>query len=227
MLASFFNSIDFKTVLFLLTTIGAIITALIIYIYRKRQIEYFEYSSIRENVTTEGQKVRDSILDLLKQNEDVDLKLLTELYEEEGRKFYSFTRQPRTIYLRDLQSDLRQMLKEIIKSKEHYALKNKILSLIDEAENKAMSLLEKKPFDDLDDPEKSLLIDILEELPKDKVMPKQKLLQMAEIIKNKYQNIKKLQEENQKSAAWTRWGAFGTIFFGILSLISSIYNVTR
>ena len=227
MLDSFFNSIDFKTAMLFLTTIGAIIAALIFFIYQRRQIALFEYSRIRENVI-EGPKLRDSILDLLKQNDDVDLRLLTELYEGEGRKFYGFPRQPRMIYvLRDLQSDLRKMLKEIIKSKEHYALKNKILSLIDEAENKAKSLLEKKPFDDLGDPEKSLLIDILEELPKDKAMPKQKLLQMAEIIKNKYQNIEKLQEENRKSAAWTRWGAFGTLFFGILSLILSIYSVTR
>jgi hypothetical protein len=229
-MSSLLESVDIKTLLAFIFTILSIFGAFVIFIYQKNRLQerrMFEYSRRFHPDVSEGPGLKESILDLIKQNEDVDLRLLIELYEGENRR-YGPPRQPRTIYvLRDLQSDLRAMLKEIVKTKEHYALKAKIMPLIDEAESKVKSLLEKKPFDDLGDPEKSLLIDILEELPKDKAMPKQKLIQMAEIIKNKYQNIERLQEENQKSASWTRWGAVGTIFFGILSLVLSIYSLKK
>lgn len=215
--------LDFKTAAMYFSIVGGIAAVLILYFMVRKRIDYIMYSPLRESIV-EVPKLADTILELLRSHEDVDIRLLMELYESEGRSYYRFPKQPKKIYvLRELQADLRKILKEVIKSKEHYGLKDKILGFIDEAETKATALLEKKPFDDLGDPEKSLLIDILEELPKDKAMPKQKLLQMAEIIKNKYQNIEKLQLENQKSAAWTRWGAFGTLIFGILSLVLSLY----
>jgi hypothetical protein len=232
-MTSFFDSVDLKTLVFFVFTMTSAIIAFLIFVYQKRQLqkremEYFEYRNRAHQDVSETPSLRDSILDLIKQNEDVDMKLLTELYEGEERRPYGRMGESRAIYiLRQVQSDLRGMLKDIVRSKEHYCLRVKIIPLIDEAEGKLKTLSEKKPFNDIGDPEKSLLIDILEELPKDKAMPKQKLIQVAEIIKNKYQNIEKLQEENQKSAAWTRWGAFGTIFFGILSLVLSIYSVAK
>lgn len=220
-----FSGFDLKMVMEYFPTIVVMIT-IVFYIL----ISYLKYKMkdncivLRESFVS-VQKVNEDILELFKIHEDVDMRLLIEMYEVETRKYCGFKPQPQKIVvLRDIQEDLRRILKEIVKSKEHYNLKDKILSFIEDAENRIISLLEKKPFDDLGDPEKSLFIDILEELPKDKAMPKQKLLQIAEIIKNKYQNIEKLQVENQKSAAWTRWGAFGTLIFGILSLILSFYS---
>ncbi len=53
-----------------------------------------------------------------------------------------------------------------------------------------------------------------------------KAQQLADIIKLKHQDIKKLQLENSKAAGWTRWGTVGTVSFGLLSLALSIYTIS-
>jgi len=79
----------------------------------------------------------------------------------------------------------------------------------------------------LQEPEKSLLVDLLAEISQDKSIPRQKVLQLADIIKLKHQDLLKLQTENAKSAAWTRWGTYGTVFFGILSIVLSVYTTVK
>ena len=51
------------------------------------------------------------------------------------------------------------------------------------------------------------------------------MLQLANIIKIKHQDMMKLQGENAKSAAWTKWGTAGTVFFGVLSIVLSIVTI--
>ena len=97
------------------------------------------------------------------------------------------------------------------------------MSLIQEAQEKIRAANERQPFDGLGEPEKSLLIDLLEVMPDDKPIPRQKAIQLANIIKLKHQDMLQLQQDNAKSSAWTKWGTAGTVFFGILSIILSIY----
>lgn len=73
--------------------------------------------------------------------------------------------------------------------------------------------------------ERSLLIDLIEEIDPAKEIPRQKAQQLADILKLKHQDIKKLQLENAKSAGWTRWGTVGTVSFGLISLALSIYTI--
>lgn len=171
----------------------------------------------------------DKIISSLIPNEKTDLRLLEELYKEEQNSLFLrvFDRETsRTMSLRDIQSSLRKIMKANLESENFPQIRDQCMSLIDLADDEIRSIQERKPFDGLEEPEKSLLADLLEELPHDKPMPKQKALQLADIIKIKHQDTLRLQKENAKATAWTKWGTAGTIFFGVLSILLSIY-VTR
>lgn len=104
-------------------------------------------------------------------------------------------------------------------------IRDRILKLLDQIMKEKADLQHKEPFNDIHDPEKSLLIDIFEEIDPEKTLPRQKTFQLANIIKIKHQDILKLQAENAKAAIWTKWGTAGTVVFGILSLILSFLTI--
>ena len=118
-------------------------------------------------------------------------------------------------------------MSESVKSEDFQSIRDRVIKLIDEGQNEIEVLQQRKPFDGLQEPEKSLLVDMLAEIPNEKPIPQQKVLQLADIIKLKHQDMLKLQQENAKSAAWTRWGTYGTIFFGILSIVLSVYTTVK
>ncbi len=162
--------------------------------------------------------------------EDITLRVLEEVLSTDRYRIYFLsenTDSRRAGALRQIQSSLRLALRDAIKSEDFAALRDRILCLIDEAQAEIHSLQQRKPFDGLQEPEKSLLVDLLGEIPHDKATPRQKALQLADIIKLKHQDMLTLQAENAKSAAWTRWGTYGTIFFGILSIVLSIYTAVK
>ena len=164
---------------------------------------------------------------LLVGRDDVSLRVLEELFASSKIFFHSNPDSRRVYSLYKIQSTLRDILRESIKSEDFPVLRDRVLMLIDEAQKEIDQLQERKPFEGLQEPEKSLLVDLLAELPSEKSIPKQKALQLAEIIKIKHQDMLSLQKENAKSASWTRWGTYGTVLFGILSVILSIYTVVR
>lgn len=97
-----------------------------------------------------------------------------------------------------------------------------MLRLLDELRNERHRLAQKEPFNDIRDPEKSLLIDIFSELPPNDAIVRQKAVQLSNIMKIKHEDISKLQEQNARAANWTRWGTAGTVFLGLLSLALSL-----
>jgi hypothetical protein len=134
------------------------------------------------------------------------------------------TRRKLVIY-RDIQLDLRVILRDAVQQEDFSEIRDAVLELIDETQEEMNQLHEKRPFDGLEEPEKSLLADLLEELPKDKEVLRQKALQLADLIRNKYQNIERLQLSNRKASAWSRWGAFGTFLFGMVSIVVAFYTL--
>jgi len=156
--------------------------------------------------------------------DDISLRLLEEMYISEYYELIYFRIKREPINIRALEiliSDIRGMLKEFIEHEQFPHIRECILQLIDQAQAKLDTLLEQKPFEGLDEPEKSLLMDIQNSIPEENSISRQKTLQLADIIKAKYHDTMQLQLENSKSAIWSRWGTYGTIFFGILSLFLS------
>lgn len=163
--------------------------------------------------------------------DDVNLRVLEEVFATgRSRHFYLPTQNSdsrRASTLRQIQNALRIVLRDAIKSDDFEVLRDRVLRLIDDAQKEIDALQQRKPFDGLLEPEKSLLVDLIADIPQEKTIPRQKALQLADIIKLKHQDMLKLQTENAKSAAWTRWGTYGTIFFGILSIVLSIYTTMK
>lgn len=173
----------------------------------------------------------DDHLKILVAREDIDLRLLEEIFATgRSRRFYIPTQSTdtrRASALRQIQDALRIVLRDALKADDFATLRDRAIRLIDEAQKEIDALQQRKPFDGLQEPEKSLLIDLLSDIPHDKNIPRQKALQLADIIKLKHQDMLKLQTENAKSAAWTRWGTYGTVFFGILSIVLSVYTTIK
>lgn len=207
-------------------TLTVVVVMYVIWNQRRRieRIEYMDSFLTKGDVSKEDETLRQSIMNMIRGTNQPSLKLLVELYRDRPeRHFFLTSRGNRNVpILRDIQEDMRRLLKSAIKEDDFDRTQVVILAIIDEAEQEAKKLQEKKPFQDLGEPEKSLMIDLLEEIPEEKEIPRQKAFQLAEIIKNKYQNIEKLQLDNKKASTWSRWGAFGTLFFGALSLIQSV-----
>jgi len=214
----------------LLPAIVTIIVAAFV-TFGKRAVErMYKFGSIE--LASEGAKQPsfDENLRQLIAREDITLRVLEEVLSTDRYRFYFLsenTDSRRAGALRQIQSSLRLALRDSIKSDDFATLRDRILCLIDEAQKEIHSLQQRKPFDGLQEPEKSLLVDLLGEIPQDKAIPRQKALQLADIIKLKHQDMLNLQTENAKSAAWTRWGTYGTIFFGILSIVLSIYTTVK
>jgi hypothetical protein len=164
------------------------------------------------------------------QRDDTSLRVLEEVFTA-GRSHKSYSILNLDIHristLRQIQEALRQTIKDALQDDAFPTVRDHAIKLIDEAQKEIDALLQRKPFEGLQEPERSLLVDILADLPADKPVPKQKAVQLADIIKLKHQDILNLQAENAKSAAWTRWGTYGTVFFGILSIFLSIYTTSK
>jgi len=165
---------------------------------------------------------------LLLQRDDVTLRVLEEVYEHPRYGFYGDWGSPGSQRLSapdGIQRELRECLRSSVQAADFAPVCDRILGLLDQIKKEKEPLQQKEPFNDLRDPEKSLLIDIFQEIDPTHTIARQKALQFANIIKIKHQDLLRLQVENAKAATWTRWGTAGTIVFGILSLVLSILTI--
>lgn len=160
-------------------------------------------------------------IELLIKDEETTIELLEEIWE--ARRPWFFEGDRRTLKLYQIVETLRNIMRKNIGKDDFSIIKNKAMILIQEAQERIASSNELQPFDGIGEPEKSLLIDLLEVIPNEKAIPRQKTIQLADIIKVKHQEMLQLQKDNAKSSAWTKWGTTGTVFFGILSIILSLY----
>jgi hypothetical protein len=158
--------------------------------------------------------------------DDVTLRLLEEVYvAPDDYRNHFWERSPdalRANSLAGLESLIRDALRNSVGNDDFQSYKDRLLKLLDEIRCERAKMDQKEPFNDIRDPEKSLLIDIFNELPEANSVVRQKAVQLSNIVKIKHQDIAKLQEENARAASWTKWGTAGTIFFGLLSLILSL-----
>lgn len=213
-------------------TILPILIAIALFLFKKiasLSIEKNTAIEYPEGIESGKPSVSENIKVLIAR-EDVSLRVLEEIYQTNRSRRFFFSQNgdsKRAIDLRKIQEILRDVLNDSIKSNDFATIRDKIIKLIDDAQIEIDLLQQRKPFDGLQEPEKSLLVDLLAELPDVKPIQRQKVLQLADIIKLKHQDMLKLQQENAKSAAWTRWGTYGTIFFGILSIVLSIYTAVK
>lgn len=223
-MSSIIDYFDFNIVALSLTLSGLSLVTYRFYTHRRNNISTIS-SSDMELFGRKVSNIGDDIFDLLKSGEHVEFRLIQELYESEYFFNPSLPIESKKIFiLNEVIYDLKCMLKKLIKTKEDYSLKDKIFNLIDEAEKRYNSLMEKEPFEGLEDPERSLFIDVLEIIPAEENVYRQKLIQVADIVKLKHQDIKKLQVENNKSSDMSRFGFYSSIFFGIISIALSFYG---
>ena len=160
--------------------------------------------------------------------EDVTLRILEEVHEQpryRKRMLGGSEDSVRLHILDSLELELQGFLRESVKSNDFSQIRDRSLALLDEIRTEKAQLQQREPFNDIQDPEKSLLIDIFHEIDVTQTVAKQKVVQLSNIIKIKHQDILKLQSDNARAANWTRWGAVGTIFFGILSLVLSVISI--
>lgn len=176
-------------------------------------------------LTTEPEsKERDQVeekIEILIKDDSTTIELLEEIWEL--KRSWFFEGNVRTLKLRQIIDVLRRIMRKNIGKDDFSLVKEKAMSLIQVAQERVRIANERQPFDGLGEPEKSLLIDILETVPEDQPIPRQKTIQLANIIKLKHQDMLQLQQDNAKSSAWTKWGTAGTVFFGILSIVLSVY----
>lgn len=199
------------------------------FLWYRKKTEY-EYREITRSIRflDEDVEEKNSNIEKLVTRGDVDLRVLEEITSAHPRHRYFIGRgkPAREIKLERIQSDLRRVLQDSIDAENFSEIKDRTLNLLDEIASELQEIRQKVPFDGLEDPERSLLIDLIEEIDPAKEIPRQKAQQLADIIKLKHQDIKKLQLENSKAAGWTRWGTVGTVSFGLLSLALSIYTIS-
>lgn len=206
-----------------------IITAVMIaFLWYRRKME-FEFREIARSISflDEESREKNSNIEKLVTRGDVDLRVLEEITDVHPRHRYYIGRgkSAREIKLELIQNDLRKILQNSIDADNFSEIKDRILDLLDKIAVDLLEIRQRVPFEGLEDPERSLLIDLIEEIDSSKEIPRQKAQQLADIIKLKHQDIKKLQLENSKAAGWTRWGTVGTVSFGLLSLALSIYTI--
>ena len=164
----------------------------------------------------------------LLQRDDVSLRVLEEVYELPRYLYRRDWGSPDSLRLRSLESiqeELRDYLRSSVQGTDFPQIRDRVLGLLDQIKREKDDLQHKEPFNDIHDPEKSLLIDIFEEIDPGHTIVRQKAFQLANIIKIKHQDLLKLQAENAKAATWTKWGTAGTVVFGVLSLILSILTI--
>lgn len=206
-----------------------IISVMVTFLWYRRKTEY-EVRRISRSIRffDEDIEEKNSNIGKLVTRGDVDLRVLEEITNSHPRHSYFVGRgkPTREIKLERIQSDLRRVLQDSIDAENFSEIKDRTLKLLDEIASELEEIRQKIPFDGLEDPERSLLIDLIEEIDPSKEIPRQKAQQLADIVKLKHQDIKKLQLENAKAAGWTRWGTVGTVSFGLLSLALSIYTIS-
>ncbi|SMM97711.1 hypothetical protein SPONL_1170 [uncultured Candidatus Thioglobus sp.] len=206
-----------------------ILLAMAVFFWRQRQQNFVfrdRMHHMRMIDEYEDEDEDDSIEKLVT-TKDIELRVLEEVTKEGSRQyFYESHRRPsREIKLEKIQKKLRKTLTNAISADNFDEIKERVIKLLDESVSELNAIQQKIPFEGLDDPERSLLIDILEEIDSTKEIPRQKTEQLAVIIKIKNRDIEKLQLQNSTSVSWTRWGTVGTVSFGILSLVLSIYTI--
>lgn len=215
-----------------LYVVPALITAILaVFIQAKRSRgvrrylvdeDYLRITKERE----EARKERHAPVTTLLSRDDVTLRLLEEVYVAPNEyRSYLWSRSPdaaRANTLAGLESLIRDYLRSSVGSEDFPTFKDRCLRLLDEIRGERLKMDQQEPFNDITDPEKSLLIDIFNELPETNSVVRQKAVQLSNIVKIKHQDIAKLQEENARAASWTKWGTAGTIFFGLLSLALSL-----
>lgn len=215
------------------TTLPILVTllstvVLVVYVWhfwKRRRSEYEELVTIEAPAfETRKEPAFDESVKGLLTRDDVTLRVLEEIYA--ARRSFSRESRRASSLLR-IQRSLRIVLRDAVKADNFEQVRDRVLRLLDEAQKEIDVLQQRKPFEGLEDPEKSLLVDLVAEIPADKTIPKQKALQLADIIKIKHQDIRNLQIQNARAARWTRWGTFGTISFGVLSIILSIYTAIK
>jgi len=192
---------------------------------RQRLEEYMRIRHMRESSRTPDEP---SAFQSLLGQPDVTLRLLEEVYEVPRYPYsrnYGSADAIRLQALDGIQSELRDSLRNAVKAADFSQTKDRILALLDQVRAERAALQQKEPFNDIQDPERSLLIDIMSEIDGTKSIVRQKALQLASIIKIKHQDLAKLQTENAKAAVWTKWGTAGTVVFGLLSIVLSILTI--
>lgn len=204
----------------------AVIIVSFLYMRKRAYRSIEDYEEILKNKKDEK---TDSNLEKLVLRGDVDLRLLEEITEADRNPYFYYLRgkSKREIVLHKITLELRSLLRKSVDAKNFTEIQERIIELLDKISSDLKEIGQKKPFDCLDEPERSLLIDIVEEIPNERHIPLQKVHQLADVIKVKHQDIKRLQLENSKSASWTRWGTIGTVSFGLLSLALSIYTIFK
>lgn len=218
--------IEFKDI-FLYVLPAAISFVMLLFLYYRRQSQMELRQISREVMFRDREEEKDSNIEKLILRGDVELRVLEEITENEPSTYFFLTRgkSRRELILDKIQRELRRALRNAIDSENFEEVKERIIVLLDQISKELKEIQQRIPFEGLEDPERSLLIDLIEEIDASKQIPRQKAEQLAEIIKVKHQDNKKLQLENAKSAVWTRWGTAGTISFGLLSLALSIYTI--
>lgn len=191
-------------------------------------IERQEMLRINERSLAETKDDEPSPIQRLLQRDDVSLRVIEEVYPTPRRRYGRDWGSPDSLRLHSLdaiQSELRDFLRSCIQATDFPQIRDRVLGLLDQIKVEKADLEHKEPFNDIHDPEKSLLIDIFEELDPSKTIVRQKVFQLGNIIKMKHQDLLKLQADNAKAAAWTRWGTAGTVVFGVLSLVLSLMAI--
>lgn len=207
----------------------AIVLSLATFLYFRRQYELSisRYSILeKEPEEQHNREEANQAISILVQRGDVELRVLEEIVEiDRPRSLFFFGgRSRKELALDAIKRQLRALLKSSVGDESGFEeIKVRVLSLLDEINRQLTDLHRKAPFEGLEDPERSLLIDLLEEVPEERELQRQKAYQLADILKAKHQDIKNLQLQNTKSANWTRWGTVGTISFGFLSFGLSLY----
>jgi hypothetical protein len=93
---------------------------------------------------------------------------------------------------------------------------------------KTLATEEKRvPFYGTPEPERGLLEDILELTNSDREIVGGKLTRLAELIAARSETIKTLGDEKGKATKLAYWGLAGTLLFGILSLVVTLWSLKQ
>jgi hypothetical protein len=162
------------------------------------------------------------------QRPDATLRVLEEVYEPRGyaiRREWNSPDAKRLHALDAIQSEIKKQLRESVQADGFPETRDRLIKLLDEISVEQGRLQNKEPFNEIQEPEKSLLIDVFAEIDPTHTVARQKAFQLANIIKLKHQDMLKLQAANAKAATWTKWGTAGTVLFGVLSIVLSVVTI--
>jgi hypothetical protein len=175
-----------------------------------------------------GKDEKPSALSQVLLRQDVTLRVLEEVYEPRGyaaRRDWNSADAKRLHVLDSIQEEIKKLLRESVQNEGFPDIRDRLIQLLDQIKKERDILQNKEPFNDIQDPEKSLLIDIFFEIDSTHTVARQKAFQLANIIKLKHQDVLKLQAANAKAATWTKWGTAGTVVFGVLSIVLSVVTI--